>query len=71
MDKEKALKWLRCAGIRAARTAAQAVLMLTGTSAVNILTLDWSQILGVAAGMAMISLLMSISGLPEMEEEKA
>ena len=69
MNKEKAKKWLYCAGIRAARTAAQAILILTGTDAVNILTLDWPQILGVAAGMAMTSLLMSIAGLPEMKEE--
>lgn len=66
---EKAKKWIRCAAIRAARTAAQAVLILTGTDAVNILTLDWKQIFGVAAGMAMTSMLMSIAGLPEVKEE--
>lgn len=67
---ENAKKWIRCAGIRAARTAAQAVLTLTGTDAVNILALDWQQIFGVAAGMAMVSLLMSLAGLPELKEEQ-
>ena len=66
---EKAKKWLKAAAIRAARTAAQAVLILTGTDAVNILTLDWKQIFGVAAGMAMTSMLMSVAGLPEVKEE--
>ena len=66
---DKAKKWIYFAAIRAARTAAQAVLILTGTDAVNILTLDWQQILGVAGGMAMVSLLMSVAGLPEVGEE--
>ena len=68
MTKEYTLKWLRAAGIRALKTAAQAVLVLTGTDAVNILTLDWVQIAGVAAGMAFTSLLMSVAGLPELKE---
>lgn len=60
-------KWARAAGIRALRTAAQAILVLTGTDAVNILTLDWVQIGGIAAGMAFVSLLTSVAGLPEVE----
>lgn len=66
--KESAIKWLKAAGVRAFKTAAQAVLVLTGTDAVNIMTLDWMQILGVSAGMAFTSLLMSIAGLPELKE---
>lgn len=65
---EKAKKWIKAAGIRAAKTAAQAVLVLTGTDAVNILTLDWVQIVGIALGMAFASLLTSIAGLPELKE---
>lgn len=60
-------KWAKAAGIRALRTAAQAILVLTGTDAVNLLTLDWVQIGGVAAGMAFVSLLTSVAGLPEVE----
>ena len=59
--------WLKAAGIRAAKTAAQAVIVLTGTDAVNILTLDWKQIIGVAAGMAFVSILTSVAGLPEVK----
>ena len=68
MTKEKAIKWIRAAGVRAVKTAAQAVLVLTGSDAVNIMALDWPQIAGVAAGMAFVSLLMSIAGLPELKE---
>jgi hypothetical protein len=71
MTKEKIKNWTIKAGIRALRTAAQAVLTLTGADMVNILTLDWIQIAGVAAGMAFISLLMSIVDLPEMKLEAA
>lgn len=62
-------KWAKAAGIRALRTAAQAILVLTGTDAVNILTLDWMQIGGIAAGMAFVSLLTSVAGLPEVAPE--
>lgn len=63
-------KWLKAAGIRAAKTAAQAVIVLTGTDAVNILTLDWVHIVGVAAGMAFVSLLTSVAGLPEVDPDE-
>ena len=62
--------WVRAALIRAVRTAAQAVIVLTGTDAVNILTLDWMQIGGIAAGMAFVSILTSIAGLPEVKDEE-
>ena len=68
MNKEYVMKWIHAAGIRAVKTAAQAILVLTGSDMVNILTLDWVQIAGVAAGMAFVSLLTSLAGLPELEE---
>ena len=63
-------KWMKAALIRAAKTAAQAVIVLTGTDAVNILTLDWKQIVGVAVGMAFVSILTSVAGLPEVPVEE-
>lgn len=68
MNKTKIMAWIRAAGIRAIKTAAQAVIVLTGTDAVNVLTLDWVQIAGVAAGMAFVSLLTSLAGLPELKD---
>ena len=66
---EKVIAWIHAAGVRSIKTAAQAVLILTGADMVNILTLDWSQILGVAAGMAFVSLLTSLAGLPELKTQ--
>ena len=68
MNKEYVMKWIRAAGVRAIKSAAQAVIVLTGTDAVNVLTLDWVQIAGVAVGMAFVSLLTSLAGLPELKE---
>lgn len=67
MTKNYVIKWIHAAGIRAIKTAAQALLVLTGSDMVNILTLDWVQIAGVAAGMAFVSLLTSLAGLPELK----
>ena len=69
MTKEYVVKWLHAAGVRAIKTAAQALLVLTGSDMVNILTLDWVQIAGVAVGMAFVSLLTSLAGLPELKSE--
>lgn len=69
MKKEYVIKWIHAAGVRAIKTAAQALLVLTGSDMVNILTLDWVQIAGVAAGMAFVSLLTSLAGLPELKAE--
>ena len=68
MNKEYVVKWIRAAGMRAIKTAAQAILVLTGSDMVNILTMDWVQIAGVAAGMAFVSMLTSLAGLPELKE---
>jgi hypothetical protein len=69
MTKEYVMKWIHAAGVRAIKTAAQALLVLTGSDMVNILALDWVQIAGVAVGMAFVSLLTSLAGLPELKTE--
>jgi len=47
---------------RATKTVAQALLALlvVGDQALNILTVNWTQALGVAAGAGLISVLMSV-----------
>ena len=67
MTKWKCWPWLRAALIRAARTAAQAIITLVGTDMANLLTFDWKQIAGLAGGMAFVSILTSIAGLPEVK----
>ena len=60
-------KWLKAAGIRAVKTMAQtAVSMLTVGQAV--LDVNWVNVLSVSAVAGVISMLTSITGLPEVEE---
>lgn len=64
MDK----KWLKAAGVRAVRTIAQtAVSMLTVGQAV--LDVNWLNVLSVSAVAGVISMLTSIAGLPEVDNE--
>lgn len=59
--------WLKAALIRAARTAAQTAISLVGTGAVGFTDLDWVHIASVSGVAAVVSLLTSIAGLPEVE----
>lgn len=60
-------KWWKAAGIRALKTFCQtAISMLTVGQAV--LDVDWINVSSVSAVAAVISLLTSIAGLPEVEE---
>lgn len=45
---------------RAAKTAAQSVILALGGGATNVLTLDWATLAGAAGGGALLSLLTSI-----------
>lgn len=62
-------KWWKAALIRAARTFAQGLVTLIGSEAINIVDLNWPKMLGMAATMALVSLLTSIGGLPEVVDE--
>ena len=67
MNKEKFLNWLKAAGVRAVRTMAQSALsMIPVGIAIN--EVGWAAVLGTAALAGVISLLMSITGLPEVKE---
>ena len=65
---EKTIKWLKAAGIRALRTLAQSAIAAIGT-AVAMNEVNWLAVASVAGLSAIISLLMSIKGLPEIKEE--
>ena len=58
--------WWEAAGVRCLKTAAQTLASLIGTGAVGVLSLDWPQMLGVTATAALLSLLTSLAGLPEV-----
>lgn len=59
--------WAAAALVRALKTTAQALVTLIGADMVSIVSLDWAQMLGVAATMAVVSLLTSIAGIPEVD----
>ena len=66
---EKAKKWLKCAGIRALKTFAQTAVATIGTSAI-ISEVNWVMVASASVLAALISLLTSVAGLPELKEEK-
>lgn len=67
MIKEKILKWLKAAGIRAIKTVAQTAIATIGVSAV-ISEVDWVMVGSASALAGILSLLTSLAGLPELEE---
>lgn len=62
------IKWIGAASVRAIKTFAQSIITLIGSDFINIVDLNWMSILGISATMALLSLLTSIAGLPEIEE---
>lgn len=65
--------WLKAALIRAIRTFAEAALAYIGTGAVGITDVNWIGVLSAGAFGAVTSLLLALTGLPEVnetEEEK-
>ena len=60
--------WAIAALVRAIKSAAQAGVMLIGADTVSIVSLDWQLILGGMATMAVLSILTSLAGLPEVGE---
>lgn len=61
-------KWMKAAGIRAAKTMAQTALsMLTIGQAV--MDVNWVNVLSVTATAGVISILTSIVGIPEVKGE--
>lgn len=65
--KNNTSKWLKSALIRAAKTFAQtAISMLTVGQA--FIDVNWINVLSVSGVAAIISLLTSVAGLPEVED---
>lgn len=65
---DKFIRWIKAAGIRAGKTAAQVALsMLTVGQAV--MDVNWVNVLSVSAVAAVISILTSVAGLPEVKED--
>ena len=65
-NKEYWTQWAKASGIRAVKTAAETAVSLIGANAVNIVSLDWPNIVGVCATAGIVSVLVSLKGLPEV-----
>lgn len=68
--KHKTKAWIKAAGVRALKTAAQAALAVVGTSTVFIHEINWLLVLSASALAGVLSVLTSIVlGLPEVDGE--
>lgn len=62
-------KWAKAAGIRAVKTMAQAAIAGIGAAAA-MGQVDWKYVLSASALAGVLSMLMSITGIPEVESEE-
>ncbi len=65
--KNKILKWVKAAGIRAIKTVAETAVATIGTSAI-ISEVDWKLVVSASLLSGLVSLLISVKGLPELKE---
>lgn len=68
--KEKFLKWLKAAGIRAMKTVAQTAVAMIPVGA-TLSQVGWLEVIGTAALAGLCSILTSVAGLPEVKAENA
>lgn len=66
--KEKALEWLKAAGVRALKTMAQTAAATIGTAAVVLGDVNWVAVGSAALLAGVLSLLTSLGGLPELKK---
>ena len=69
MNKIFSKEWWIAAGIRAVKTLAQTAVATIGTTAV-LNEVDWVMVASASGLAAVLSLLTSVAGLPEVEQTK-
>lgn len=61
-------KWIKAAAVRAIKTAAQTAVGVIGAAAV-MGAVDWQMVASASALAAVVSVLTSVAGIPEVGEE--
>lgn len=65
-NKEKIIKWFKCAGIRSIKTVAQTAIATIGTN-MAMGDVNWMLVGSTSLLAGILSLLTSVAGLPELE----
>ena len=65
---EKAMSFVKAAGIRAIKTVCQTAVATIGTAAV-ISAVDWRMVVSASLLAGILSVLTSLAGLPEVDKE--
>lgn len=65
--KDNTISWIKAAGIRAIKTFAQTMIATIGTTAV-IENVNWTVVISASLLAALLSILTSVAGLPEVED---
>lgn len=60
--------WWKAAGMRALKTFCQTAVALIGTNAIGVTEVDWVGVASGAALAAIVSVLTSVAGLPEVKQ---
>lgn len=60
--------WIKAAGVRAIKTVAQTAVATIGTAAV-MGNVDWVMVASASALAGVVSLLTSVAGLPELDNQ--
>ena len=64
---DKTKRWIKAAGMRAAKTMAQTAVAMLPVAA-TITAVDWKTVVGTAALAGVASILTSLAGLPELDK---
>ena len=65
--KQKFIKWIKAASVRALKTTAQTAVAMIPVG-ISIAEVGWGAVIGTAVLAGIVSLLTSVAGLPEIKE---
>lgn len=70
MDNLTNPEWWKCAGVRALKTFCQTAIATIGTSSMVISEVNWKIVASTSLLSAILSMLTSLAGLPEVNDAK-